>query len=186
MVRLPYSSRRDTRQSGHGCRTDDASDARAALPTPVGYPGKPADRYWEFEDAKSRSAASTAAPVNLARMLLVEYALVFGNDWFVVPVDMPVGSLFRTTKFRVRDTFGVESLIGPSRNVDGPFVDDVAAQRTAGASLGAASAAPSFFFLPPVSGADVGERSGRGGRAVPRRDGEHGVGRRAARAGRDG
>jgi hypothetical protein len=87
--------------------------------------------------------------VNLARMLLVEYALVFGNDWFVVPVDMPVGSLFRTTKFRVRDTFGVESLIGPSRNVDGPSW--TMWQLSGATSIAAApSAAPSFFFLPPV------------------------------------
>ena len=112
------------------------------LPTPVGYPGKPADRYWEFEDASVSFGGIDGGAVNVARMLLVEYALVFGNDWFVVPVEMPVGSLFRTTKFRVRDTFGVESVIGPSKNVDGPAWTMW--------QLTAPQASPSFFFLPPV------------------------------------
>ena len=119
------------------------------LPTPVGYPGKPADRYWEFEDANVSFGGIDGGAVNIARMLLVEYALVFGNDWFVVPVDMPVGSLFRTTKFRVRDTFGVESVIAPSKSVDGPSWTMWQLSSPA-ATLSSASAAPSFFFLPPV------------------------------------
>jgi hypothetical protein len=115
------------------------------LPTPVGYPGKPAERYWEFEDASVSFGGIDGGAVNVARMLLVEYALVFGNDWFVVPVEMPVGSLFRTTKFRVRDTFGVESIVGPSRNADGPAWT---MWRLSGPP--AVAPAPSFFFLPPV------------------------------------
>jgi hypothetical protein len=119
------------------------------LPTPVGYPGKPADRYWEFEDANVSFGGIDGGAVSVARMLLVEYALVFGNDWFVVPVEMPVGSLFRTTKFRVRDTFGVESLIGPSKNVDGPSWTMWQLSSPA-ATFSTASGPPSFFFLPPV------------------------------------
>jgi hypothetical protein len=49
-------------------------------------------------------------------MALIEFALVYGNDWFVVPVTLPVGSVFRTTTFTVRDTFGVDTVVGPSKN----------------------------------------------------------------------
>jgi hypothetical protein len=89
---------------------------RPSLPSPVEYPGKPADRFWEFEDAAVHFGAIDAGPTDLARMLVVEFALVYGNDWFVVPVRLPVGSLLRVTSFTVRDTFGVTTAITRSRN----------------------------------------------------------------------
>jgi hypothetical protein len=79
----------------------------------------PADRWWEFEDAATNLGALDAGPTDLGRLLLVEFALVFGTDWFVVPIDLPVGSLFRVLECNVRDTFGVVTPVGPSRNTDG-------------------------------------------------------------------
>ena len=124
------------------------------MPTPVEYPGKPADRYWEFEDAKVSFGGIDSGPVNLARMLLVEYALVFGNDWFVVPVEMPVGWTISLAKFRVRDTFGVESWSGRRGNVDGVAwtmwqFDQPQRQPSA------PSPSPRFFFLATGVRADV-------------------------------
>src|SRR5690606_24061139 len=92
----------------------------ATVPSPVRYPGMPADRYWEFEDARVNLGALDAGPTDLGRLLLVEYGLVYGPDWWVVPLELPVGSLFKITDMRVRDTFGVETAIGPSRNASGP------------------------------------------------------------------
>lgn len=86
------------------------------LPSPVEYAGKPADRLWEFEDANINFGIVDAGPTDLARMALIEFSLVYGNDWFVVPVTLPVGSVFRTTTFTVRDTFGVDTVINPSKN----------------------------------------------------------------------
>jgi hypothetical protein len=89
------------------------------LPVPVRYPGMPADRYWEFEDARVNLAELQAGRTDLVQMLLVEFALAFGNDWFVIPVPLAVGSLFRMRACSVRDTFGVESPIGRSRDNGG-------------------------------------------------------------------
>lgn len=89
------------------------------LPVPVRYPGMPADRYWEFEDARVNLAALQAGRTDLVQMLLVEFALAYGNDWFLIPVPLTVGSLFRMSGCRVRDTFGVESPLARSRNHDG-------------------------------------------------------------------
>jgi hypothetical protein len=79
----------------------------------------PTDRYWEFEDAKVNFGGMEAGPTDLARLLLAEYALVYGNDWFVIPVELPVGSLFRIRDFTVRDTFGMSAPVRPARNLDG-------------------------------------------------------------------
>ena len=94
--------------------------ARPVLPTPVEYAGKPADRFWEFEDASVNFGAMDAGPTDLTRALLMEFSLVYGNDWYVVPLRLPVGSLFRVTSFTVRDTFGVTSTLARSRNESGP------------------------------------------------------------------
>lgn len=99
--------------------TPQAIQPRPMLPTLVRYPGMPADRYWEFEDGAVNLGMIEAGPTDLSRMLLTEFGLIYGNDWFIVPLDLPVGSMFRITRCTVRDTFGVEAIVNPSRNTDG-------------------------------------------------------------------
>ena len=82
-------------------------------PSPVRYPGMPAERYWEFEDGNVSFAGAEAGVTDMLRMTITEFALTFGNDWFVVPVRLPVGSLYRVASFQVTDTFGVPASVGP-------------------------------------------------------------------------
>jgi hypothetical protein len=120
------------------------------LPSAASYPGMPADRLWEIEDARVFLGRVDAGPTDLARILLVEFALAFGNDWYVTPVDLPAGSVFRLTRLVVRDTFGVETEIPASR--------DLAGQRwTMFSSAPPDSPAPlhDVFFLPPVLASTV-------------------------------
>jgi hypothetical protein len=88
------------------------------LPTPVRFAGMAADRFWEFEDAKVNLAQIQAGPTDLGRLLMIEFALAFGNDWYVIPVDLAIGTLFRVRNLTVRDTFGVTTQVGPTRNAD--------------------------------------------------------------------
>jgi hypothetical protein len=113
------------------------------LPAPVDFAGKPADRFWEFEDATVHFGAIDAGPTDLTRILLVEFSLVYGNDWFVVPVRLPVGSLFRVTTCTVRDTFGVTSTVTRSQDRRGTrwSVFDLAGD---------------FLYLPPTLAAPLG------------------------------
>lgn len=92
---------------------------RTVVPTQVHYRGKPADRFWQFEDGEVSFGAAPAGPSDLARLLLVEFALVYGNDWFVIPIDLPVGSVCRVASLEVTDTFGVTTQVGPSRDSTG-------------------------------------------------------------------
>jgi len=50
-------------------------------------------------------------------MLLAEFALVYGNDWFVAPIDLPVVSVTRLATVTVRDTFGIITTVRPARDV---------------------------------------------------------------------
>jgi hypothetical protein len=92
----------------------DAAPSRAlhaAIPTPVAYPGMPASRWWEFEDARVWFGGIETEAGDLARMLLVEFATVYGNDWFVVPLELPVGALAELEALVVVDTFGQATLV---------------------------------------------------------------------------
>jgi hypothetical protein len=92
---------------------------RRPLPSLARYPGMPADRYWEFEDGQVNFGAIGAAKSDLARLAVLEYALVFGNDWYLLPVTLPVNALYKVAEFSVRDNFGIEVPIPPARNLDG-------------------------------------------------------------------
>jgi hypothetical protein len=49
----------------------------------------PARRWFEFEDAFASFADITAAKDDLARMLVVEFANVYANDWYLWPLELP-------------------------------------------------------------------------------------------------
>ena len=87
---------------------------RTVVPAPVTAPGLPAARFWEFEDGRLNIAAIQPATTDLAQVLLVETLSGYGNDWFVIGVDLPVGRLVESRSLVVTDTFGVRTLL-PAR-----------------------------------------------------------------------
>jgi hypothetical protein len=92
---------------------------RPPMPTIARYPGMPSDRYWEFEDGRVNFGMLGASKIDLARMAVIEYALVFGNDWFTLPVTLPVNALYQVEKLDVRDNFGIVIPIPPAKNPNG-------------------------------------------------------------------
>ena len=90
-------------------------------PSPVTFKGMPAHRFWEFEDAQVDLGALDVSPPDLPRLLMMEFAFLHGNDWFVIPWQVPVGSLARVTSFKVTDCFGDVKAVQPSRDLDAAF-----------------------------------------------------------------
>jgi hypothetical protein len=84
---------------------------RRLMPTPVSFKGMPARRFWEIEDAAVDMGAIEAGPADLGRLLVREFALVYGNDWFIIPLPVQVGSVSRIVSLVVTDTFGVAQSI---------------------------------------------------------------------------
>jgi hypothetical protein len=83
------------------------------LPMHVTFRGMPSDRWWSFEDSVTDFGQLNTEPVDLAQMLVMEFALVYGADWFFVPVPSPIGVLQTITTLVVTDTFGARTLIRP-------------------------------------------------------------------------
>jgi hypothetical protein len=132
---------------GAALGSDGAAETviRTLLPAPVTFPGMPAPRWWAFEDGKVDLSAIDSGADGIARMLMVGFAVDYGNDWFVVPIELPVGSLTRIEGLDVTDTFGVRTRIRSAADVDGDGARWRMFQLT-----GADDASDELLFLPPV------------------------------------
>ncbi|GAA5160757.1 MULTISPECIES: hypothetical protein [Amycolatopsis] len=92
--------------------TLDTGDAPATgraptvLATPLRYTGMPADRYWQFEDGQVNLGALEVRPHDLARLIIAEFGLVHSQDWLVVPLEVPCGSLTTLGELSYTTTFG--------------------------------------------------------------------------------
>ena len=81
--------------------------SRTYVPSPVSFKGMPARRFWELEDAAVDLGDIEAGPADLGRLMLREFALVYGNDWYVVPLMVPAPSVAQIASLTVNDTFGI-------------------------------------------------------------------------------
>jgi hypothetical protein len=118
---------------------------RTTIPAAVTFRGMPAPRWWAFEDAQVEFGGIDAGPEDLARMLLIEFALSYGNDWFVIPVDVETGSLCTVRSLVVTDTFGERYLVPDGAAGNTPWrMFQLASEGSAAAPV------QSSLFVPPV------------------------------------
>lgn len=140
--------------------TNPVRQREVLLPAPIGFRGGPARRFFEFEDGEVDFGGLGETGDDLASRLLVEVALIYGGDWFVVPVELPVGGLARLERVAVRSGFGdLTTIAAPrasdrwraftltalpeylpllpvvSRALDGPVLERVTLARDEGANL---------------------------------------------------
>jgi hypothetical protein len=104
----------------------------------------------EFEDGTIDFGAVDTGPEDLGRLLLAEFALVYGNDFFMVPLELPIGALCRISSLEVSNTFG-ENVVVPQ---DAPGQADSwqlfrLSQSQRGGVPGQGT---DLFFLPPSLG----------------------------------
>lgn len=91
--------------------TDTSSTVRKitvpALPSPATFPGAPNRRLWEFENRKVqfndwRNDETSA----LASSVILQYTLMYSNDWMILPVDIEAGTLIKVVDIEIKDSFG--------------------------------------------------------------------------------
>jgi hypothetical protein len=98
-----------------GAAADKATKplVRAVMPAPVSFRGAPAQRFWEMEDRAIDYGLLPAGPGDIPHLMLSEFASGFGNEWYVIPIELDVGTLTKTRSLVITDTFGVQTLISP-------------------------------------------------------------------------
>ena len=94
-------------------------DKVCVIPTHVRFRGMPNARWWDFENGGVDFGAITPDKTDLAKLVIMDFMLIQGNDWFMVPFEMEVGSLCQVESLLVRDVFGGLTLI---ERADNPFI----------------------------------------------------------------
>jgi hypothetical protein len=88
------------------------------IPAEARFGGMPNSRWWEFEDGFMDLGNITAETTSPTKVILSEFALMYSNDWFVIPYAVPAGSLSEVKGIVVTDTFGIRTLIEPAGQGD--------------------------------------------------------------------
>jgi hypothetical protein len=119
-VALPTRSlgsepREEETESGEPA-TPDPRDTikRTMIPVPLGYPGMPHPRWWTMEDRRTNFGEIRPDTTDLAKLLFIEFGLVYSNDWFIVPLTLPATSLVSIRGLAVSNVFGERFWIEPA------------------------------------------------------------------------
>jgi hypothetical protein len=86
-------------------------DVRSVIPAPAEFAGMPNPRWWQLEDAAVDLGNFRAQATDLAKIVVAEFALLYGNNWFVVPYPQAIGSLAEIEDVVVTDVFGRRTLV---------------------------------------------------------------------------
>ena len=76
------------------------------IPVPASFSGMANTRWWTFEERRTNFGDIDASTTDLAKLLFMEFALVYSNDWFVVPCTLPAGALAKIRGLAVTNVFG--------------------------------------------------------------------------------
>jgi hypothetical protein len=76
------------------------------IPAHIVFDGMPDTRWWKFEDSKTSLGDVKPSTTDLSKLLLIEFGLVFANDWFLIPFELPIGSIASIKGLTVSNNFG--------------------------------------------------------------------------------
>lgn len=84
-------------------------EPKIVMPSELRFQGMPNLRWWEFEDQMTDFGDVDLNVTDLAKVLVMDFALLYGNDWFLLPIPLEVGSLCRIKNLTITDVFGVST-----------------------------------------------------------------------------
>ncbi len=92
----------------------DRRTVRSFVPTGARFDGMPNTRWWTFEEGRTNFGDVQPETTDLAKLLLIEFGLVYGNDWFLAPLQAPLGTVTRVEGLVVTNVFGERIWIEPA------------------------------------------------------------------------
>ena len=87
---------------------------RITIPGPIDFNGMPNPRWWQFEEGQTNFTGVDAHTTELGKLAFLEFGLVYSNDWFLIPFDLPVGTIASVEGMAVTDVFGDRYWIDPA------------------------------------------------------------------------
>jgi len=81
------------------------------IPTPVAFKGMPNPRFWMMEDNQTDFGKIDTSATGLLHLLLAEFGLIYGNDWFMLPYPLNMNTICELKGLLITDVFGEHILI---------------------------------------------------------------------------
>jgi len=92
---------------------DETSHSKVVNLSPVRFKGMPLPRWWSIEDRRVDLGQIKRKSLNYLSMMLMEFAFIYSNDWFVFSLQHTVGDIRTLRKLEVIDSFGITSIAEP-------------------------------------------------------------------------
>ena len=99
--------------------TGQATPRRAfRVPAPLDFAGMPNPRFWTFEDHSVQFdlidvLSNPDVEPSPAVLMVLDFAMSYSDDWFLVPFTLDAWSLFEATAVAVTDVFGDVTIAAP-------------------------------------------------------------------------
>lgn len=90
------------------------------IPATIQFDGMPNTRHWAFEEGVINFGDIDPDTTDIAKLMLIEFGLVFANDWFLLPIELPVGSLTQIKGLTITNVFGERFWIKAAEDSAGP------------------------------------------------------------------
>lgn len=132
--------------------TAPTSVAFTMIPARVQFDGMPAPRFWNFEENTLALPDISAERDDLVKMMVADFMLVHGNDWYTIPYALPVGTLAKTNYILVRDVFGKLTAVHRADAGAGAPGTDRWTMFSITDRSGATEGLTDYFVLPQTSG----------------------------------
>lgn len=89
----------------------ESTITRSFIPSAVTFGGMPHPRWWKFEDWQTDLSFVKPDTTDINKLLLLDFMLVYANDWFVVPFTLPTGSIANAKGLTVTNVFGEKTWV---------------------------------------------------------------------------
>jgi hypothetical protein len=84
----------------------EGSITHTFVPMSGSFGGMPHQRWWRFENWKTDLSFVKPDTTDLNKLLLLDFVLVYANDWFLVPFTLPTGTIATVQGLMVTNVFG--------------------------------------------------------------------------------
>ena len=146
------------------------------VPTPIRFDGMPNTRWWTFEDGTTNFGDIDPDTTEISKLLVMEFALVYANDWFLLPFTVPAGTVAKVRGLTVTNVFGERLWLSPAGEGEDDNWQRWSMFTLSTRGSGEIPADQSLLVLPSVPKILTGRADG-GSRACARRDRQYGLGR---------
>jgi hypothetical protein len=128
-------------------------EAFSIIPARVHFDGMPATRFWNFEEnTLALPDVQATGKDDLLKLLVTDFLLIHGNDWYVLPFQQKVGTLAKTHWIVVHDVFGKKTVVRRADALSSSPGADRWTMFSISDASGPIEGLTDYFILPPSAG----------------------------------